>query len=241
MNTKVTSTAIILAAGRGSRMHSETPKQFLPLDSRPLVWHSLKAFEESETDTIILVTDKDSLHYCEENFLNTGEFKKLKNIVSGGNERCESVYNGLKKISENQDFTYQNVLIHDGARPFITSEMINSMLKELQTKKACIFGMPVKDTIKEADKCNLVKNTPDRKYLWQIQTPQGFSYPEILSSYEQVLNGSQKEKITDDSMVWELSQKEPVFIMKGSYLNIKITTPEDLLIGEAFLQGELPT
>lgn len=232
MNT----TAIILAAGRGSRMHSETPKQFLPLGSHPLVWHSLKAFEKSEIDTIILVTDKDSLPYCEENFLNTGEFKKLKNIVSGGNERCESVYNGLKKLSEKQDFPCQNVLIHDGARPFITSEMINSMLKELQTKKACIFGMPVKDTIKEADRCNLVKNTPDRKNLWQIQTPQGFSYPEILSSYEQVLNGSQKEKITDDSMVWELSQKEPVFIMKGSYLNIKITTPEDLLIGEAFLQ-----
>lgn len=219
-------------------MHSEIPKQFLPLGSHPLIWHSLKAFDESVTDIIILVTDKSSLSYCEENFLNTGEFKKLKYVVTGGNERYESVYNGLKKISHEKDFSCQNVLIHDGARPFITSEMINKMIVELKNKKACIFGMPVKDTIKQADNEGFVKDTPERKSLWQIQTPQGFSYPEILSSYEQVLNSENKEKITDDSMVWELSGKEPVFIMEGSYRNIKVTTPEDLVIGEALLTGQ---
>lgn len=229
--------AIILAAGQGKRMHSEVPKQFLPLGGRPLLWHSLKAFDESGTDVIVLVTDKNSFGYCEDTFLNSGEFKKTIFITAGGSERYESVYSGLKKISEKSGLSCRNVLIHDGARPFLTSKMIDNMLTELQTKKACIYGMPVKDTIKEADQNGFVKNTPERKSLWQIQTPQGFSYPEILSSYEQVLKSRNKDGITDDSMVWELSEKEPVFIMEGSYRNIKITTPEDLLVGKAFLEN----
>lgn len=231
--------AVILAAGKGTRMKSDIPKQFLLLGEHPVIWYSLKAFNDSQIDEIILVADEADISYCMENYFDTGEFGKLKFITAGGKERYESVYNGLKKISGTYGRDVNgNVLIHDGARPFVTSKMVDDMLDRLKSEKACIFGMPVKDTIKEADSHGQVVNTPDRKKMWQIQTPQGFLFSKLMSAYERVLedNTGSRECITDDAMIWERVNKEPVFIMKGSYRNIKITTPEDLAAGEAFLK-----
>lgn len=222
-------TAIILAAGKGKRMQSDVPKQYLLLEGHPVLFYSIRAFEESFIDEIILVTGKDEIEYCRQEIVDKYGFQKVKKIVAGGKERYHSVYEGLKAI-EHADYVY----IHDGARPFVTNEILERVRKEVEKHKACVVGMPVKDTIKIAGEGNLVKDTPDRKNVWQIQTPQTFSYALVKEAYDKLMK-KEDDGITDDAMVVEKMLQHPIRLVEGSYENIKITTPEDLRIGELFV------
>lgn len=222
--------AIVLSAGRGSRMKSDVQKQYLNIAEKPVIYYSLKQFEEfEEIDEVILVTGEADIEYCREQIVNKYQLKKIKQIVPGGKERYHSVYQGLCAV-KNCDY----VFIHDGARPFLDKDILNRAMGEARKSKACIVGMPVKDTIKIADEDQYAQMTPDRNKVWMIQTPQVFSYPLIKEAYDRLMT-KEIPGITDDAMVLEKMMGEKVKMVEGSYRNIKITTPEDLLTAEAFL------
>ena len=162
-------TAIVLAAGQGKRMNSEIAKQYLMLNDKPILYYSLKTFEESLVDDIILVVGSDDIDYVRKEIVEKYDFKKISQIIEGGKERYNSVYNALLSITETN-----YVLIHDGARPFVTNELIDRVVKNVINLKACVVGMPAKDTIKIADEDGFVYETPSRAKLWMIQTPQAF-------------------------------------------------------------------
>lgn len=217
-------TAIILAAGQGKRMGSEMPKQFIEFYDHPILYYTLKAFENSEINDIIIVTSEEYIDYVKMNIVQAYGFKKVSNVVAGGLERYNSVYEGLK-VCSNADY----VLIHDGARPLIEPSLINEAMKETKVNKAIVLGVPSKDTVKIVDENQEVLYTPNRDQVWNIQTPQGFDYGLIRQAYEALIE-SNDYNITDDAMVMEKTMKVPIKIVMGSYKNIKITTPEDLKI-----------
>ena len=223
-------TAIVLAAGSGKRMNSKVHKQYLIIQDRPVLYYSLKAFEDSAVDEIVLVVGKGEEKFCRKEIVDKYGISKVKAIVEGGKERYHSVFEGLKQTS---DADY--VLIHDGARPFVNQDIIRRCMQEVQKYQACVVGMPVKDTIKIADEEGHAKQTPDRKNVWMIQTPQTFSYALIYEAYEEMLK-TEDTAITDDAMVLERIKGKKSKLIEGSYRNIKITTPEDLLIANVYLQ-----
>ena len=223
-------TAIVLAAGSGKRMNSKVHKQYLIIQDRPVLYYSLKAFEDSAVDEIVLVVGKGEEKFCRKEIVDNYGISKVKAIVEGGKERYHSVFEGLKQTS---DADY--VLIHDGARPFVNQDIIRRCMQEVQKYQACVVGMPVKDTIKIADEEGYAKQTPDRKNVWMIQTPQTFSYALIYEAYEEMLK-TEDTAITDDAMVLERIKGKKSKLIEGSYRNIKITTPEDLLIANVYLQ-----
>lgn len=222
--------AIVLAAGSGKRMNSKVHKQYLIIQDRPVLYYSLKAFEDSAVDEIVLVVGKGEEKFCRKEIVDKYGISKVKAIVEGGKERYHSVFEGLKQTS---DADY--VLIHDGARPFVNQDIIRRCMQEVQKYQACVVGMPVKDTIKIADEGGYAKQTPDRKNVWMIQTPQTFSYALIYEAYEEMLK-TEDTAITDDAMVLERIKGKKSKLIEGSYRNIKITTPEDLLIANVYLQ-----
>lgn len=232
-------TAIVLAAGQGKRMGSKVAKQYLLIKDKPVLYYTLKAFEDSLIDNIILVTGSGEEEYCQKEIVEAYGFFKVAAIVSGGKERYHSVNKGLEAVSEYvPDCEY--VFIHDGARPFVTDEIIKRAYEEVKKSKACVVGMPVKDTIKIADEEGFAKTTPNRNLVWAVQTPQVFQFSLIKGAYEQLIEKEESLKqqgvlITDDAMVAETFTKEKVKLVEGSYENIKITTPEDLKIAESFL------
>ena len=222
--------AIVLAAGSGKRMNSQVHKQYLIIQDRPVLYYSLKEFEDSAVDEIVLVVGKGEEEFCRKEIVDKYGISKVKAIVEGGKERYHSVFEGLKQTS---DADY--VLIHDGARPFVNQDIIRRCMQEVQKYQACVVGMPVKDTIKIADEEGYAKQTPDRKNVWMIQTPQTFSYALIYEAYEEMLK-TEDAAITDDAMVLERIKGKKSKLIGGSYRNIKITTPEDLLIANVYLQ-----
>ena len=222
-------TAIILAAGKGSRMQSEMPKQYLPLFGKPILFYSLQAFEQSIVDEIILVVGKQEQEYCKKEIVEKYGFQKVVHIVEGGAERYHSVYQGLLVAKK-----AKYVLIHDGARPLITMEMIHMAIKEVRQKGACVVGMPVKDTIQLVTTEKVIESTPIRNRTWIAQTPQCFEHSIALSAYEKAIE-QQDGSITDDAMVVMRYGKQEVSMIEGSYENIKVTTPEDILLAELFL------
>ena len=231
MKEKEKIVAVVLAGGQGHRMQSKIPKQYLLLEGKPILYYSLMAFERSQVDEIILVTNE--REYCEEKIVKRYKINKVVKIVTGGTERYHSVYEGLKECRD-----CGVVLIHDGARPFLTDEMIERAIEGGKKYKACILGMPVKDTIKISDGNGYVKETPERAKVWMVQTPQSFSYKVIYSAYQQFMK--EEEQVTDDAMVVEKFSGIPVRLIEGSYENIKITTPEDLVIAEQIAKKHLP-
>lgn len=223
-------TAIVLAAGQGKRMHTTVQKQFLEIGGYPVLYYSLKCFQDSPVITdIILVTGKEDVAYCKEHIVALYGFDKVREIVPGGKERYDSVYAGLLACP---DADY--VMIHDGARPFLSQEILERCMEKVRLHGACVVGMPTKDTIKIADEEGFVAATPDRKLVWTIQTPQVFAYPLIRSAHESVRK-KDMTAITDDAMIVEQEAEVKVTLVEGSYRNIKITTREDLLVAEAFL------
>ena len=222
--------AIVLAAGSGKRMNSKVHKQYLIIQDRPVLYYSLKAFEDSAVDEIVLVVGKGEEKFCRKEIVDKYGISKVKAIVEGGKERYHSVFEGLKQTS---DADY--VLIHDGARPFVNQDIIRRSMQQEHKYHTCDQGIPVKDTIKIADEEGYAKQTPDRKNVWMIQTPQTFSYALIYEAYEEMLK-TEDTAITDDAMVLERIKGKKSKLIEGSYRNIKITTPEDLLIANVYLK-----
>lgn len=221
--------AIVLAAGQGKRMQSKVQKQFLLIKDKPVLYYTLNAFECSPViSEIILVTGKDEIEYCQQEIVEKYGFTKVCKIVAGGKERYHSVHEGIQAIDE-ADY----VFIHDGARPFVTNEIIERAYATVKEDNACVVAMPVKDTIKIADENGFAVQTPDRKRVWQMQTPQTFEYHLIKNAYEKLMI-EEPEGITDDAMVIETMTDHRVKLVEGSYQNIKITTPEDLDIATVF-------
>ena len=225
-------TAIVLAAGEGKRMNSDKAKQYLKLDDRPMIYYSLKAFEDSQVNEIILVTRASDIEMCK-NIIVSYNLKKVISIVEGGKERYESVYRGLKAI-EKTDY----VLIHDGARPFISKDLIKKTIEAVKQYNACLVGVPVKDTIKIINNNDFIEETPDRKQLWAAQTPQAFDFTSIKEAYESLIQEgyAKREKMTDDAMVYEEYLKRPVKMICGSYRNLKVTTEEDYILAKAIFK-----
>lgn len=222
-------TAVVLAAGQGSRMGTKVHKQYLNILGKPVLSYSLEVFQQSEwIDEIILVTGRGEEEYCRKEIVEKYQITKVCSIIEGGAERYLSVWNGLQKVGEDG-----YVFIHDGARPFIDSEMLADLYQEVQTYKACVLGMPVKDTIKITDVEGFAEKTPDRDCVWLIQTPQVFENRLIKKAYESLMK-CKESAVTDDAMVVEKMLGEKVKLVKGSYENIKITTPEDLDIADVF-------
>lgn len=222
-------TAIVLAAGQGKRMGTRIQKQYLLMAGRPVLYYALQAFQTSDViDDICLVTGSGDETYCRREIVEKYGFQKVSRILAGGAERYHSVWNALKEMPEDG-----YVFIHDGARPFVDTAMILRAFECVQECKACVVGMPVKDTIKIADEKQNVADTPNRDFVWMVQTPQVFDTALAKESYARLI-ASGESCVTDDAMVVERMSGHPVKLVPGSYENIKITTPEDLEIGELF-------
>ena len=214
--------AVVLAAGKGKRMNSDVPKQFMLLREKPVLYYSLQTFQDSFVDEIILVTEKGEEEYCRKEIVDKYHLTKVKHITAGGTERYFSVANGLEAVSE--DCAY--IFIHDGARPFVTGQIINDALENVRVHKACVAAMPVKDTIKVADADGF---------------SEVFQASLIREAYRRLIKEEEKLRtegiqITDDAMAVETLLHQPVKLFRASYENIKITTPEDLVIADGILE-----
>ena len=235
-------TAIALAGGQGRRMGTNIQKQYLDISGKPLLYYSLHVFEESEIiDDIVLVVGEGQEEYVRKEIVDRYGFTKVVGIVEGGKERYDSVWAGLQAVQvlQNSHFGTEEpeenyVFIHDSARPFVTEAILERAYGKVRECKACVVGMPSKDTVKLVDEHVFAKETPDRNYVWIIQTPQVFDTSLIFEAYSRLM----REKciqVTDDAMVVEQMMRLPVKMVEGSYENIKITTPEDLDIAEVFV------
>lgn len=232
--------AIVLAGGSGSRMNSDVAKQYLLLKGKEILYYSLKIFQDNENiSDIILVARPEDIEHCRNNIVEKYSFTKVKKICNGGKERYNSVYNGLCLVEElSKDIKHEVVLIHDGARPFVTHEMIDKSVGNMIFGSACTVAVPVKDTIKIVCEIHgelFGKETPDRNTLYQIQTPQTFRYELIRMAYEKMLK-DENHNITDDTMIVEQYAGMGCKIIMGSYENLKITTPEDLDFAEKIVE-----
>lgn len=221
--------AIILAGGTGKRMGASTNKQFLLLDNKPLVVHTLQVFEECRAiDGIYLVVNQKDLTVIQDEILETYRFNKLMKLVIGGRLRQDSVRNGLDAIESPCDI----VVIHDGARPFVAPAFIEKGIHLMDMFDAVIPALPVKDTVKVVSKDGFVVKTLERDSLWHVQTPQTFKHDLIAKAYRE---GTAKKLIGyDDATFLEFLGKK-VKVIEGSPYNIKITTPEDLVIARGIL------
>ena len=223
-------TAIIPAAGMGKRMGGAIPKPFLRIGGRPILAHTLDAFERcASVDEVILVVGIGDLQGVSEEVVDRYEFTKVRKIISGGEERQDSVREGLKAVEAGTEI----VVIHDGVRPFVDPKHLSESIEQCRSCGAVITAVPVKDTIKEA-KNGLVTNTLDRSTLWAIQTPQTFALDLIMRAHQQAFEA--RITATDDAALVE-RLGHPVHLLRGSYHNIKITTPEDLALGEMILKN----
>lgn len=214
---------VIPAAGQGKRMGSKVSKQFLLLDGHPILIHTLQLFEtHPQVDEIVLVMKKEELVGTKEMLRSYG-FTKIKAVVEGGRERQESVYMGLQHCQS------EWILIHDAVRPFVTHKALDRLIEEVKVTQAAILAVPVKDTIKQINGDGWVTHTPARSKLVSVQTPQGFGRDLILQAHREAYGNS--NWATDDSMLIE-QMGIPVKVVEGEYTNIKITTPEDLVLAE---------
>ncbi|MCM1536824.1 MAG: 2-C-methyl-D-erythritol 4-phosphate cytidylyltransferase [bacterium] len=175
-------TAIVLAGGRGSRMNSGVRKQYMQIGGRPLLYYALRAFEDSYVDEIILVTAQEEIAYCKKEIVEAYGFRKVAKVVAGGKERYHSVYSGLCAARAEGC-----VLIHDGARPFLTKEVLERARENLHDHAACAAAVPAKDTVKIADRDGYVKETPERASVWNMQTPQCFTYELAMQAYRKLI------------------------------------------------------
>jgi 2-C-methyl-D-erythritol 4-phosphate cytidylyltransferase len=222
-------TAIVLAAGRSTRMGGGPNKQFIELLGKPLVYYSLAAFEQCPAiDTVVLVRRSDYAQQAEQVVREFG-FKKVVAFADGGTERQDSVSNGLKACESRTDI----VAVHDGARPLVTPALIESTIVSARAFGTGIAATKVVDTLKEANEHKTVVRTVDRTKLWAVQTPQTVKYRLLRDAYAKVFE--KKQVVTDEAAAVELLG-EKVHLVETPFLNLKITTPSDLAIAEALLR-----
>lgn len=219
--------AIVLAGGKGKRMGAKISKQYIKLNGKPILYYTLKKFIECKViDNIILVVPSDEIDYCKREVLQKYDLRVHK-IVEGGAERQDSVYNALMEI-ENSEV----VLIHDGARPFVSYDIIKSGIDNAKIYGAAAPGVTPKDTIKISNSQGFSIDTPDRNTLVAIQTPQVFNFDMIKECHKKIKD--EGISVTDDTMVAEYYGNK-VYLYKGEYTNIKVTTPEDLILAEKLI------
>ena len=220
---------VIVAAGTGSRMNMGINKQFIKLEGKEIIAYTIEKFyNNSNIEDIVVVVKEEESEFFKKEILDKYNFKNVK-IAYGGKERQDSVYNGLKLLDEKCDV----VLIHDGARPFVSDKIIDKSIEEAKEHKAIVVGVPVKDTIKVIDNDKNIVDTPNRSVLWAVQTPQTFDYNILIDAYKDAFKN--KFYGTDDAMLVERIGYK-VKMLEGSYNNIKITTQEDLNIGSQILR-----
>ncbi|MFD2703713.1 2-C-methyl-D-erythritol 4-phosphate cytidylyltransferase [Paenibacillus shunpengii] len=211
--------AVIVAAGKGTRMGYAESKQFLLLQDKPIFIHTLEVFSRvSRIKEMIVVTGAADVKRCEEWIHKFGLEAQVR-VTAGGSERQDSVYAGLKQL------TSDYVLVHDGVRPFVTPELIENCMEAAMEHGAAVLAVPVKDTIKQVNEEGIIMSTPDRRSLWSIQTPQAFRLSALLEAHERAMQEAFLG--TDDAMLIERLGKQ-VKVVEGRYTNIKITTPDDL-------------
>ncbi|HOQ08116.1 MAG TPA: 2-C-methyl-D-erythritol 4-phosphate cytidylyltransferase [Clostridiales bacterium] len=224
--------AVIAAAGRGTRMDLDINKQYIEIQGMPILAMTIGKFEDcSLIDEIIVVANKDETDYCRKNVIERFGFTKVRTVAEGGESRQRSVYNGLKQVSAGCGV----VLIHDGARPFVSTESIIECIEAARSYGAACVAVPAKDTIKESDEEGFVSRTLDRSSLWQIQTPQGFEYGLIMDAHDRAARDV--FEATDDAMLAE-RYGHRVRLVMGDYSNIKVTTREDLVFAEALCRRQ---
>ena len=238
MGKRLTSAAVILAAGSGKRMGTDVPKQFLSICGEPALYWTLRAFEESSVEGAVLVISSDDAEdFCRRKIIEKHGLKKVCAFVRGGAERYDSVWNGLVALTDLLDPKDGYVLIHDGARCLVTSDVIQRTLFDAKRCSAAVASVPAKDTIKRVDADGFSAETMERKSLRQMQTPQTFSFPLIKEAYRKMIEEDPQPDVTDDAEVLQRMLGRSSFLSEGSYENCKITTPEDLLIAEAILKS----
>lgn len=222
-------TAIIVAGGSGSRMGTQTKKQYLKIKGKEILVYAIECFEKMpEIQDIIVVVGEQECSDVEYLLKETYQLKKVRAVVAGGKERQDSVFNGIQAVNEQTEY----IVIHDAARPLIMQGTIRAALDTAYRSRATVIAVPVKDTIKVVSQEGKIKNTPDRNTLWSVQTPQIFEKALIVEAHQYARE--QGISATDDSMLVE-AIGVPVYITEGEYTNIKITTPEDLIIAERLL------
>ena len=282
--------AIVLAAGSGRRMGAGPKKQYLELGGKPLVCHALQAFEDSFIEDVVLVVPKEDIGYCRAEIVERYGFSKVRAVIAGGKERYDSVAAGLRwleaakgtgtmaepatvpvPLAASVPLTHL-VFIHDGARPFVTQEMLRDLYDAAAESGAAVAAMPVKNTIKVADENGYVISTPDRATLWEMQTPQVFEFGLIRDCYERYMeecvrsestgtgtlthfslhdeqtSASEEKRVsvpvplthftpTDDAQLVERYSDVRVKLVQTSYSNLKVTSPEDLIVAEEMTSG----
>lgn len=224
-------TVLIPAAGMGRRMGAAVNKQYLHLAGRPILAHTLELFERHPAiDHLYVIVPPDEVAYCRREVVERFGFAKVRQVVAGGAERQDSVRHGLDACgAADEDL----VVIHDGVRPLFPPALIGPLLERASEVGACVVGMPVKDTVKEVD-AGLIAATPQRSRLWLAQTPQAFRFALLREAHRRALEEGFAG--TDDaSLVERLGV--PVAMLEGSYRNLKITTPEDLVVARALLES----
>lgn len=223
--------AIVLAGGRGNRMQMNVPKQYIELKGKMLLCYTLDCFENSFIDEIVAVVGAGETEFFWKNIVEKYGYTKITSVVAGGRERYDSVRNGLRAVAF-ADYVY----IHDGARCCVDQELLVRGRNCAEQYGTAVAAVPVKDTIKIVSENGIVEGTPDRKTLWQIQTPQIFRFEEIRNAYEKMMAAGENKAITDDAMVMETYGQLDVHVFEGSYHNIKVTTKEDLDIVKNILK-----
>jgi len=225
------STAIITAAGYGRRVGGQKKKQFLLLGGVPILVHTLEKFQSSNLITdIILIAPNEDIEFCKKEFLLKYNFTKLKKIVSGGKKRQDSVSNGLKEVSQDTEI----IVVHDGVRPFISSRLLETSIKEAIKKGAAVAAIPVNDTLKKISAQGMLENGLNRDSIWRIQTPQVFKKEILIHAFEKARQDD-FYGTDESSLVARIGNS--VHIVKGSELNIKITTPEDMILAESIFHS----
>jgi 2-C-methyl-D-erythritol 4-phosphate cytidylyltransferase len=227
--------AVIVSAGKSHRFMDGKKKQFLPLAGKPVLARTLDPFERCPlVNTVVLVVGQEDLGFCLREIVEKYGYRKVSRVVPGGESRQESVRHGMDAVPEDVEI----VVIHDGVRPFVTQKMIEESIRSAMRFKAVVLGTPVKETIKTVNPEGKVLKTLDRGSLWQIQTPQVFHAKLIRDA----LNKATEDGFmgTDDASLVERLGVE-VHVLPGDYTNIKITTPEDLLLASLLLQAKSPS
>jgi 2-C-methyl-D-erythritol 4-phosphate cytidylyltransferase len=222
---------VIVAAGKGSRMGSTESKQYLLMDHKPILVHTLEVFQQiAEVSSIVLVIGEGDEGRCE-GYVEQYRLTKVSAILSGGSERQASVLKGLRALPAETSW----VLVHDGVRPFVSEQHVLACWQQAIKSGSSVLAVPVKDTVKIVNTAGYIESTPNRRSLWAIQTPQAFRLADLVTAHER----AEVDQFigTDDAMLMErLGSK--VAIVEGSYENIKITTPEDLTWAEYSIQSK---
>lgn len=224
--------AVVPAAGRGVRMGSNVPKQFLSLGGVPLLVHALRTFDAATIiSEIILVVPEDDCRHCREDIVPCYGLKKVSRVIAGGRRRQDSVWNGVRAANPATDI----VVVHDAVRPFVTITMITQVVEAARTYGAAIVAIPMRDTVKRVEADGLIKETLSRENLWSAQTPQAFQRDVLFQAHQH--NQTEGLDATDDAFLVERLGK-PVVVVPGSAENVKVTRPEDLHMGQAILTAK---